>query len=281
MKCSSFCSVLVTVILICTFQQTTSLSAQSIWLDNNQCNSISIEILKPEFESYTEYTFISSAIFLSGRYSLDENIKVVGELPFAHCGYRYYDWFYWYTEISETIIGNPYLGVEISGQESPLLGEFGLRLPLTPYDKFYSTTFGAFSDYDRFEAFTPDIVSLTAKGNYRYRYNKVVSYRLRLGPTLWINTARNGDDTEMLLDYAGQIEYKDEPVTFIIGISGRFIVSAPNLDFNVRDAHQIGIAGSVGIGSFRPGIHFRTPIDGSLHNFLDVVYGLNLVVQVP
>ena len=281
MKCSSFYSVLVLIITLCTLLITSPLSAQSIWLDQDKNNSIAIEILKPKFDSYTEYTFVSSTIFLSGRHAVNENIILIVELPFAHCGYRYYDWWWWDTEISETIFGNPYLGVEVSGHESPVFGEFGLRLPLTPEDKFFSTTFGVFSDYNRFEAFIPNIVSLTAKGNYRYIYNKVVSYRLRLGPTLWINTNRYGNDTELLLDYSGQIEYKDEPVTFIIGISGRFIVSAPNLAFHAKDAHQIGIAGSVGIGSFRPGLFFQTPIDKKSYYLLSIVYGLNLSYQLP
>ena len=152
---------------------------------------------------------------------------------------------------------------------------------MTPDDKYYATSVGAFSDYDRFEAFVPDIISLSAKGNYRYEYNQFVYFRLRLGPTLWINTAKNGGDTEMRLDYAGQIEYEYEPVSFIIGFSGRFSVGTPNLRYNEKDFHQFGIAGSVGIGSFRPGIHFRTPIDNNKYDLLDFVVGLNLVVQIP
>lgn len=281
MKCPSFYSVLVSIIILITLQITSPLSAQSIWLDQDKNNFIAIEFLKPEFTGYDSYSFFSSVIFLSGRHAVNENIILIGELPFAHCNYSYYNWFYWDTEISETVFGNPYLGVEVYGHESPVFGEFGLRLPLTSYDKYHATSFGAFSDYDRFEAFAPDLVSLSAKGNYLHKYNQFVSFRLRLGPTLWINTSRSGGDTELRLDYAGQILYKYKIVSFLTGISGRFLLDSPNLDFNERATHQFSIAGSVGIGSFRPGIYFRTPIDGNLYDFLDYVFGLNLGVQLP
>lgn len=90
---------------------------------------------------------------------MGENVIFVGELPFAHRGIDSDFGF----SVDETIIGNPYVGFEVWGQGSPVFAEIGVRVPVTPDDKFLASSVGSFSDFDRFEAFALDILTLTGK----------------------------------------------------------------------------------------------------------------------
>lgn len=282
MKGSSFYPVLVVVIVFNAFQLTTSLPAQSIWLDNDKGNSIAVEILKPEFAQDDGYTFLSSAIFVSGRYSLDENIVLVAELPFAHSEYEPniiatvpFDYYYENYNNYETIIGNPYFGIEIRTEELPVFGEFGIRLPLSTEIKHHATNVGSSSDYDRYNAFVPDGFIFTSKGNYCFNYTPNFSNWLRLGPTILFYSK----DPELWIYYSEQFKYKHNNVNVIFGLSGRFLVSKSNLQNNQRITHHLGIAASAGFGIIRPGLHFRYPIYGN--DLIKFIYGLNFSVQIP
>ncbi|MFQ5772250.1 MAG: hypothetical protein ACE5HX_17070 [bacterium] len=250
----------------------TSLSAQSIWLDQSQENSIALEILKPNFDRDDYFTFISSALFLTGRFSLGENVIFVGELPFVHGGFDSD-----FGSESETIIGNPYVGFELHKQGSPGFAEIGVRIPLTP-DENWASDVGIFSDFDRFEAFRTNILALTSMANYRNKSASNVVLRLRGGPSLLIYTGEGGD-TDFWLAYSGQVGYEGEQVSVIGGLTGRFYISEGGGDLGNRTFHQLGVAASLGLGTVRPGIHFRIPIDDYLNNFIDFVFGFNLGIQ--
>ena len=62
------------------------LFGQPIWLGVYNKSFIAVEVLKPTFKDdfFNDFTFISSAIFVSGRFSINENMMFVGELPIAY-----------------------------------------------------------------------------------------------------------------------------------------------------------------------------------------------------
>jgi len=62
------------------------LSAQSLWLDGAEGNSLSMEILKPNKSDslFTGFTAPSGTIFLSGRYAVMKNLLLVGEISIVH-----------------------------------------------------------------------------------------------------------------------------------------------------------------------------------------------------
>ncbi|UCC49861.1 MAG: hypothetical protein JSV41_06820 [Gemmatimonadota bacterium] len=102
-----------------------SAAAQSRWLVPRSDRAVHLEILKPSFDD-GEYTFTTFALFLSGRFAVRDNFVLVGELPFATVGVDFDDF-----DESESVTGNIYLGAEFGGTDSPIFGEFGVRLPLT------------------------------------------------------------------------------------------------------------------------------------------------------
>ncbi|MFQ5864518.1 MAG: hypothetical protein ACE5IW_04730 [bacterium] len=268
-------AIIAAVSLINTLLFMVPLGAQSIWVDQSSHNSIAIEILKPHLDGDENFTFISSAWFLSGRFWLGENVVIMGELPLA---YGALDENFGFDE-DETIIGNPYIGLELRKQGSPVYAEIGGRIPLTPDDKFLAPTIGSYSDLDRLEAFASDVITLTAKMNYHQISASNLAFRIRGGPTFWINTGGNGDDSELLLDYSAQVGYEGERITVLGGLTGRLLVTEGDLDLGERTFHQLGVAASVGLGTVRPGVHLRFPIDEDSNDLIDFVLGFNLAIE--
>jgi len=276
------------------FLFSTNLSAQPVWLNHDRSNSLAIEILKPDFESgfgafgfgLVDYDFLSSAMFLSGRFSMGDNLVFVGEFSFVYAKVNVINFNFSTGETfdgqsdSETTIGNPYLGVEFSKPNSTIFTELGLRLPITPDNKFVAGEFGVLSDFDRFEAFTPDILTLTIKINSRRKSASKVVTRLRGGPTLFLNTSGNGGDTEMFFDYSAQVGYEGEKVNILCGLTGRLLVSEDDLNFGQRTFHQITLAASLNSGQLQPGVLLRFPLDDDLQRIINYVFGLTLGIQL-
>jgi hypothetical protein len=180
-----------------------SLSAQSIWLDQGgvEQKSFAIEILKPNFDGDDNTTFATSAIFLSGRIPVS-NLILVAELPFAHFGIKDFD-------DSQTAFGNPYFGLEIRKQDAPLFVEMGLRAPLasSDLDKEDALGVGTLTEFDRAEAFIPDVFAVLGRANYYRKSASDIVFRLRGGPTLLLDAGDNVDESEFLLDYSAQVGY--------------------------------------------------------------------------
>ena len=152
----------------------TMLPGQSIPLEQCPGISMSVEFLKPYFVS-SNSNFATTVLFFTGRLSLSQTIIIVGDLPLAHHGYK--DVFGLEGFESSTIMGNPYLGVEIRKQTFPLFAELGFRLPLGT-DRFKedvhdpesrATGVARIADPDRFEAFALYDLTLTARLNYRHK----------------------------------------------------------------------------------------------------------------
>ncbi|MDZ7344110.1 MAG: hypothetical protein ONA90_06310, partial [candidate division KSB1 bacterium] len=89
----------------------------------------------------------------------------------------------------------------------------------------------------------------------------------------------NGDATQWYLGYSAQIGYETQPFSASAGLTGRANLSEEGLDYGERSIHQLGFAANAGLGNFRPGIHFRLPLDDDLKESLDFVFGINLGVQ--
>lgn len=158
-------------------------SAQSFWLAQSQSdeNSITVEFAKPNFEKIFDVTTLTSLWFVSGRFAVGKNIVIVGELPLA------------YGKIdvdgadSETVIGNPYGGIEVRKAGSNLFGELGVRLPITADDKPVASFVGTNGDLDRLEAFVPDLFGIVGRVNYQGIHASNVLIRLRVGPAVLTN----------------------------------------------------------------------------------------------
>ncbi len=250
-----------------------SAAAQTIWLGPDQANNVTLEWLRPEFEDAEDLSFMTSGFFLSARFGINDQFRLVGDVPFGYFG----------TDIddvdSEIGIGNPYLGVEVGNLKSPVWGELGLRIPLTDVDNLGSS-FGFFSDYDRCEAFMPDAVSAMGFANYLYRHDSGFSMRLRGGPLFLISTDSDEyeDDMEMYAMYSLQGWYDTARLRFGTGITGRMIATEKDLDLGERTIHQLGLALAGKFRGVEPGLHFRLPLDEDLSDVTNYTFGLTVTV---
>jgi hypothetical protein len=247
------------------------LAAQSIWLDHGYQNSVGIEFFKPNFDgNFIATDFLTSALFLSGRFGVSQNLFFVGELPIARIGFKE-DFAFLDNQLN---VGNPYLGLE-AHQENSFI-EMGVRLPLMSEDGFSAATAGVTSDYDRLEAFIPNTVPALLKVNYRKKTPSNFVLRLRGGPVLLINTEDNGDRFELLMDYSAQVGVEAEMIHVMAGFTGRYFATTDDGDFGERSIHQVGVGANLVLGNLRPGIHLRFPLDDDLKDEFDYIFGLNL-----
>ncbi len=258
------------------------LSAQPIWLTQTEGNFVSIEVLKPNYEGGRGLSFITSATFITGRFSVGENVAFVGELPLVYSKSNFTNFDFTTGELivtegteTETMVGNPYVGLEFRRPGANNYFELGVRLPIAPDDKFVAPQIGEDADFDRFEAFLTDFIPISGRLNYQKKNASNVVLRLRGGATVFVPT--NEGDTEMFFDYGGQVEFEIQKISIIGGITGRMFVTEDELDLGERTAHQFGASASLNLGTVSPGIHLRIPIDDEFD--ADYILGLNVVIQ--
>jgi len=264
-----------------------SLPAQSIWLDRRHDKAIDLEVLIPDFKNDDGGTITRSnsglVIFSSLRLPLSEKVHFVGELPFAHGRSEIKSSRFNLDEsTSESAIGNPYLGLEMRGQNPAFFGEIGVRLPLASEDDDLSMSTGLFTDVDRLEAFFPKILSITGMANVHHVDKSGFAIRLRGGPSLLINTDKDEfeDASELFIGYSAQLGYESEPVSVIGGFTGRASLTEEDVDYSERSVHQLGFAASFGLGTVRPGVHLRLPVDEDMKDTMDFVLGFHLGVRL-
>lgn len=267
--------VLLTAVLVSQMLIST-LSAQSIWTNPQHGDSyLAVEVLRPEFEGEDNVHSLSTAWFITGKFQIFERARLVAEIPLAYA--KFDDSF---SNDSEFAIAAPYIGFEISRQGSSTFAEIGARLPTAPDDKFNALSLGLYADVDRFEAFLPDVLTIVGRINHFSTNSASLGLRVRVGPTVLINTeGGGGDDAEFLLDYGGQIGHFGNHLMLMAGVTGRLILSQDG-NFGEKSFHQLGGSLILILGNLQPGIHIRLPLDEDLKDSLDFIAGLQLGIAL-
>lgn len=249
-------------------------SAQSIWLNGNDANSINLEVVKPSIERENDITFSSSVWFVSGKFAVSSGVNILAEIPLVYFNESS-------EEGSQFVFGNPYLGIALFSGSSPFSTQFGVRLPFAPdsdAENGEALFYGLFTEFiDRPEAFLSNAVPVSA----RFQYSQVrltgLAFHLRVEPAWWIATGER-DDSELVSHYSAQIGYQSARTAIMGGISGLWWISG---DENAeKNWHQLGVSASLTTGRVRPGISLRIPLDESINNIVDLTVGLNTSIQL-
>lgn len=253
--------------------------SQSIWLNGGNTNTIGLEIIKPNFAEEENITFASSVWFVSGKFALAKNVNVLTEIPFAYFDPTYDSM----VDESEFTFGNPYLGVEYRSENSPVSAEFGFRIPNSPgYDEKNAdaASLGMISEFiDRPEAFVPDIIPLSLFVNYHEKTPQGVVGKLRGGLVMMNYTSDQiEENTDALGHYSAQVGYETSTIAVMGGISGLWWIDSE--DNAEKNWHQLGFTASLNTGKVSPGVSFRMPLDESLRDAIDMVFSLNVSVNV-
>lgn len=256
-----------------------SLEAQSIWQDYTAREGFSIEFLKPTYKDGEDLSFLTSVIFVSGRFPVTRNVIFAGELPFS-----YVNW-----DIpqgpdlgAQQTFGNPYFGLEFHPGRAPLFFELGVRAPLTAdidSENWEATLNGSLASFvDRAEAFATDAVPVSGFVNYVAWTRTGFSLRLRGGPVFWIASG-DREESETCILYSAQIFYDTGVFRFGGGFSGRYFASLEDADFGERSWHQLTFGLDIQLGMFKPGVYIRIPLDDEYKEVIKSVFGITLGID--
>lgn len=253
---------------------TSNLAAQPLWPDQTIDREITVEFLKPEFEGEDDTDFLTSAIFVSGRFPLNPTIEGEVEVPFSRYGISNDR-----VDRSESAIGNPYIGIR--GRLPKVMYRVGVRLPFASSDDATALTSGRLADNDRFDAFLADELGLSGSVTGPTRLADKVFLDIGGGPLLLVSTEDDGgDDAEAYARYFLLGRYVGDQFLIKSGFTGQIWLTESDLDFGERSVHQFGLSGALNTGTVRPGLLVRIPLDEDLRDNIDYVVGVNLTVVV-
>jgi hypothetical protein len=248
-------------------------TGQSIWTDQQVRNGLSLEILKPSFEESEGLTLATSVNYLSGRFGISEGSVIEAEIPISHWGYSSD-----FGSDSQTSVGNPYLGLLFSGK-SVFLGRIGLRLPLASEDSYAATSMGVITDYDRLEAFLPNVVTVAGSFGTQHGSPGKFGFNWGLGPVVLISTEDVDEQVEVLTQYRLGATYGTDVFSIGGGFTGKGLITEPDLSFDERTVHQFTLVATAHFAGVHPGMYMRFPIDDDLEA-LNFTLGLNVMIAI-
>lgn len=252
--------------------------SQSIWLPPSGRSSVSLEVLKADWAGNNNITFVSSVWFMTGRYKTSSSLTIAGELPLSHIDFGSSGAF---SPEASTAIGNPYLGITFNPENSFFIGEAGVRVPIISAGAGDALVNGWVSEFDRWEAFIPDLLTVRVRlgGNINSN-SKIFRARFLGGGTLWIPTESGSH--EVFADAIGQFWFQESKFTFGTTLSARTLLTGPSGDFIERSEFQLGFSANGTFGNVRPGFHFHIPLadEGLLGvgQVVDAVFGINITL---
>lgn len=242
--------------------------AQTVWTRPYQHNQVSVELIGPQFEN-DGIDPTSGAAYLSATRSLTDNIELVAELPVARLDSA---------GTSESVIGNPYIGVGFSGSRTPFLIELGLRFPVLD-DPGAAAFAGSFTDVARTRAFQFDETLISGLANWRVRLGQASSLRLR-GGAVYAEFPNRVDgrrrvEQDVRLKYNAQYWYEGDRTILGLTLAGQGTLTAPG-GYGSKSRHWL--VGTI-IGDFdvvRPGLLIGVSLDEIVRDTAPIFIGLTL-----
>lgn len=258
---------------------TGSAKAQDYWMYPGGINSISLQAFKPSLAGHSDrYGFLTSTWVVSARIRASDNVAVFVSLPMSNVVVKYHDQSY-----GLSLLGNPYFGLEIGQNDTSKaarpVGRIGFRLPIASDEKYRATEIGAQTLFNSLEGFAPDLLTLQLGmgSDYVSRGGVTTSFNLDVATLI---PSEGGGDSEVFGNYNLSVILRNSGFSGSFGFAGRIWITEGDMDFGERTAHQLGFTVGYQMGAFRPGAHFRVPLDEDLSDFIDNVYGISLTFAV-
>lgn len=248
---------------------TAGLTAQSVWTHTDAPASVELELLRPDFSDELDFSFGTSAGFITARFPLKGSWGVAADLPFSRAS-----WDDVAGPESSSLVGNPYLGLEWAASPRLTTG-FGLRVPVGEIDDLTDLApmlVGMAGEMERLEAFVPQTLGLYATADYRAPLANGLSLRFRGGPAF---LGGDGGPDDLLLGYTGQLWYGRDRLNLGGGLAGRANLTTDDADTD-RTVHQVVLAGDYGLGRLRPGLQLRVPLDQAVRDVSDYTLAMSL-----
>lgn len=242
------------------------------------------EVMKPNLSDVQGVKTLSSVWFFNANLPLGESRMVfLSEIPISYYDYEV-DPFFGSFE-SQLLFGNILVGLEFRGDEELIggFGHLGVRLPTASEENFSATIYGLFTDYDRFETFIPNQLSILGGGGWRLRFSEASTSnsQLHIGFTgLALIPTEGGGDSEVFAKYYGQFWYLSQFVGLGFGLSGIMLLTESGLEFGERVENQITFNFQYRANSVKPGAFLRVPLGDEIKQLVDFVAGINLTVDL-
>ncbi|MDZ7265888.1 MAG: hypothetical protein ONB48_00955 [candidate division KSB1 bacterium] len=243
--------------------------------------TIKVEAMRPQFKfGNAEPSTFTSAWFVTVTLPvIKDGVSFVGQLPFAFGKLENAG-----VPTSDETLGNPGFGLHFGGRNHAL--EVMLRLPVTKND--FAAFVGSIADFDRQEAFIPDLIPLTGRIRTKLSISKFslhpyggVSFNIKTerGQNQFFQTVFNKlreNDGELHLLYGAEGWFDFQPLYLGASFTGRGWLSSGG-SFNDSVINQAAVRAKLVFEKFSPGAYFRVPLDDLL---LDNVVGLYLDVML-
>lgn len=272
-----------------------SLHAQTLWL-GQQGRAVAVEWLKPDVKG-VDSSFLTSVLFVSGRFPLSQSLTLVGELPMT-----YFDGDVPPLQSSESssALGNLYLGMEIRKQGLPIYAELGLGFPLGANLDSPAAIVGQATVPEHFEAFTDYDISGKVRLHLRHALGSDFLVHLQTGWSGGNSFAQDGGPSNFsTLDYGIHLGFQKDRLKLIGGLAGRYLLDGRTFHMSrfsstglKRSTHQFAATASINWASVHPGLYFHLLtndyVNEDSRNFIAAffadeivfVFGLNLAIPL-
>lgn len=244
--------------------------AQSIWVNREAGGGFALEYLHPALKSDPDFSLFTGIYVFSVRAPMSKGMQFVGEVPLVNVSEKSV-----LGDQSSNGVGNVYLGVAVNDPGSGTSFEVGVHAPLA--DANGALFLGALSDWDRFELYSPNLLTIGARADQRSGGSDGAFTRIRVGPSLHIPTGDFGGDNEISLGYGVIGGFENAATDVALGVTGRWMISGDG-SFGETSVNQLTVALSHRFGAIRGGAQLRVPISSDLEDLIKHVIGLNLTI---
>ncbi|MDZ7681907.1 MAG: hypothetical protein U5J63_09415 [Fodinibius sp.] len=261
--------------------------AQSAWLSDSRLSSVSLEWDKPLFDDRTLdrdlITGATSVLFVTARLRVNDNFRVVGELPISHFGFENTNPL---GDDNSTVIGNIYAGgiwdMNMRNPNNHAFIELGVRIPTAPEsmtDRFGGMT-GLLSENERVEAFTTDNWAIPLVGNFVTSISGPFAMKFRLGTIydIYVDDLESFDNEFHLL-YGLTGLYRESNFEAHLGFSGRNPYAGNSPDFFDDGFTQIRAGIARPFRNITPGVYVRKPLGENYNQLVDFAYGFSIEIR--
>ena len=252
-------------------------SAQALWDKMDPGSLISFEVHKPvlnDDEQYFEYSPLSSATFVNGRFHLSESFAMAADMPLSFASVEGTSPFV-PDEVSESefLVGNPFVGIQYV--QPHRIFEFGARLPIVEHGTEFAESIGMYSDLDRNEAFLPDVTTIYGRAYRNVRRTTGFRTAFQSGATVMIPDHESAD-AQLFFDYRADAGFDTGIFSLAGGLTGRMNLTDEFDDFSDRYRHHLHALATLKLGGFEPGVHFKIALDENIRELIDYTFGIHI-----
>lgn len=246
-----------------------------------------LEVLKPQFEfgegaAKAEPSTFTTAWYLTMDLPVWGKLNLIGQVPFAFGKLEGGS-----VPTEDETIGNPAIGLRFKHEQLDI--EVSLRLPLAKEGSF-AGFIGSIADFDRQEAFVPNLVPLNGMIRSRIDISKFY-VRPYGGVTLNVVTETETTDFDLANEIYNKLRANDFEMHILYGAEGWWAPGKFNLgaafngrvwatsggNFEESAIHQMAFRARYAFGTFIPGVMFRVPFDDLI---LDNVIGVEAELRL-